>query len=76
MNKVQHVKWCMKQTKLTSVISWTTDSCPAQLEEHQSDDQEVVGSNPTGWKFLTKFILFGATLDLSDNLTEMHIVKN
>ena len=27
-------------------------------------------------QFLTKFILFCVTLDLSDNLTEMRIVKN
>ena len=35
MNKVQQVKWCMKQTKLTSAISCPTDSCLAQLVEHQ-----------------------------------------
>ena len=35
----------------------------------------VVGSNPTVGNFLTKFILFCVTLDLSDNLTEMCIVK-
>ena len=33
-----------------------------------------MGSNPTG-AFLTKFILFCVTLDLSENLTEMSIVK-
>ena len=38
MNKVQHMKWCMKQTKLTSEISCSTDSCPAHLVEHESDD--------------------------------------
>ena len=36
--KVQHVKWCMKQTKLTSEICYQTDSCLAQLAEHLSDD--------------------------------------
>ena len=37
-----------------------------------------MGSNPTGGgrHFLTKFILFCVTLDLSDNLTEMLILKN
>ena len=38
MNKVQHVKWCMKQTKLTSEISCPTDSLLAQLAEHYIDD--------------------------------------
>ena len=33
MNKVQHVKWCMKQKKLTSEISCPTDSCLAQLTD-------------------------------------------
>ena len=32
--KVQHVKWCMKQTKLTSEISFTTDSLLTQSVEH------------------------------------------
>ena len=32
MNKVQHVKWCMKQTKFTSEISYPTDSCLVQLQ--------------------------------------------
>ena len=75
MNKVQHVKWCVKQTKLTSEIFCPTDSCLAQLVEHETDDPEVVDSNPTG-QFLTKFILFCVTLNLSDNLTETRIVKN
>ena len=66
MNKVQHVKWCMKQTKLTSEMSCPTDSCLAQLAEHWSDDLEVESSNPTAGQFLTKFILFCVTLDLSD----------
>ena len=47
--------------------------CLAQLGEQETDDQEVMGSNPTGDNFLTKFISFFATLDLSDNLTEMHV---
>ena len=44
----------------------------AQLAEHGTDDLEVVSSNPIGGNFLTKFVLFCVTLDLSDNLTEMH----
>ena len=40
------------------------------------DDSEVVGSKPHWEQFLTKFILFCVTLDLSDNLTEMRMVKN
>ena len=58
MNKVQNVKWCMKQ--LTSDISCPTDSLLAQLVEHQSDDQEVMGSNPTGGNFVDQiyFVLY------------------
>ena len=41
------------------------------LVEHYSDD----GLKPH-WAFLMKFILFCVTLDLSDNLTEMPIMKN
>ena len=48
MNKVQHVKWCMKQTKLTSEISCPTDSCLAQLVRHWPEDLEVLVSIPTG----------------------------
>ena len=47
INKVQHVKWCMQQKKAHFRQS-PTDSCPAQLAEHKTDDQEVVGSNPIG----------------------------
>ena len=72
INKVQHFKWCMKQSSLQK----SSDQHTAQLAEHQSDDLEVVGSNPTGGHFLMKFILFWVTLDLSDNLTEMRIVNN
>ena len=42
----------------------------AQLAEHETDDPEVVGSNPTGGNLLTKFILCCVTSDLSDNLIE------
>ena len=41
-----------------------------QLVEHETDDPEFVSSNPT------LDILFCVTLDLSDNLTEMRMVKN
>ena len=34
-----------------------TYSFLAQLAEHKTDDPEVVSSNPTGGKFLMKFIL-------------------
>ena len=44
MNKVQHVKWCVKQTKLTSEISCSTDSRLAQLVRHWPEDLEVLVS--------------------------------
>ena len=40
------MKWCMKQTKLTSEVSFPTDSLLAQSVEHYTDDLEVVGSIP------------------------------
>ena len=48
----------------------------AQLLEHLSADLDVVGSIPTGCYFWWN--LFGSSLygDLSDNLTETHIMKN
>ena len=49
--KVQHVKWCMTQTKLTSEISCPTDSCLAQLVRHWPEDPEALVSNPTGGNF-------------------------
>ena len=55
------------ETKLTSEISYITDSYLAQLAEHQSDDQVVKGSNPIGRQFLMKLIVLCVTLDLSDN---------
>ena len=64
------------ETKESSLQKSPTDSSLAQLAEHETCDPEVVSSNPTGGNFLTKFILFHVTLDLSDNLTEMRIVKN
>ena len=76
MNKVQHVKWCMKQTKLTSEIFCPTDCCLAQLVRHWPEDPEVLVSIPTWGQFLTKFFCSSLCKDLSDNLTETPIVKN
>ena len=39
------------ETKLTSEISFPTDSSLAQLVEYGTDDLEVVNSNPTGGNF-------------------------
>ena len=39
------------ETKLTSEISFPTDSCPAQLSDHWSYYPEVVSSNPTEGNF-------------------------
>ena len=50
-NKVQHVKWCMIQTKLTSEISYPMDSCLAQLVRHWPEDLEVLVSIPMGGNF-------------------------
>ena len=41
----------MKQTKLTSELSFPTDSLLAQLVEHKTDDLEVVGSVPSRGNF-------------------------
>ena len=41
----------MKQTKLTLEISYPTDSFLAQLAEYETEDPEVLGSNPTGDNF-------------------------
>ena len=57
MSKVQHVKRCMKQTKLTLEISCPADSFLAQLSEHETEDLEAVGSNPTGGNLKKKKIL-------------------
>ena len=66
----------MHETKESSLQKSPTDSSLAQLAEHGTCDPEVVSSNSTGGNFLTNFILFCVTLDLSDNLTEIRIVKN
>ena len=70
------VKWWMKQTKLTSEISYQTDSCLAQLVRHWPEDPEVLVSIPTGGNFWRIFFCSSLCKDLSDNLTETPIVKN
>ena len=64
MNKVQHVKWCMKQIKLTSEISCRTDFCLAELVEHKSEDQESWIPTPLG-------AIFDEIYFVLCNLTEM-----
>ena len=64
------------ETKESSFQKSPTDSLLGQLSEHQTDDLEVVSSNPSRGNVLTKFILCCITLDLSDNLTETRTVKN
>ena len=59
------------ETKESLLQKSPTDSFLAQLTEHETDNQEDVGSNPTVGQFLTKFILCCVTSYLSDNLTEM-----
>ena len=39
------------ETKESSLQTSPTDSPPAQLEEHETDDSEVVSSNSTGGNF-------------------------
>ena len=39
------------ETKESSLQKSPTDSYPAQLAEHETDDPEVVSSNPTGGNF-------------------------
>ena len=46
-----------------------------QKKAHFRNLQQIPGPTARG-NFLTKFILCCVTLDLSDNLTEMGIVKN
>ena len=48
MNKFQHLKWCLKLTKLNSEISCPIDSCLAQCGRAlECNDQDAMGSNPT-----------------------------
>ena len=76
MNKVQHVKWCMKQTKLTSEICCPTDCCLAQLVRYWPEDREILVSIPTGGNFGQIYFCSSLRKDLSDNLTETPILKN
>ena len=48
------------ETKLTSEISFPTDSLLAQLAEHGTDDLEVVGSIPGGDNFYILLFSFNA----------------
>ena len=59
----------MKQTKLTSEISFPTDSCLAQLVRHWPEDPEVLVSIPTGGNFWRIVFAFPYK-NLWDNLTE------
>ena len=76
MTKVQHVKLCLKPTKITSEISCPTGSCLAQLVRHGPEDPEVLVSIPTGGNFWQFFFCSSLCKDLSDNLTETPIVKH
>ena len=64
------------ETKESSLQKFPTDSWLAQLSEHDADDPEVVSSNPTRGNFWRNLFFCCVALDLSDNLTEMCIVKN
>ena len=60
----------MKQMKLTSEISFTTDSLLAQSVEHWTDDLEVKGSIPSRGNFLfcsSPSVLAGSWHDLAVN---------
>ena len=63
--------WSGAWSKRSSLQKFPTDSWLAQLSKHQTDDPEVVSSNPTRGNFWKKFILCCVALDLSDNLTEI-----
>ena len=55
---------------------WQLNVDLAQLVRHWPEDPEVLVSNPTGGNFWRIFFCFSLCKDLSDNLTEMPIVKN
>ena len=65
MNKVQNLKWWMKQSSRQNLLP--THHCLAQLVT----EWWLGGHGFTLGQFLMKFILFCLTLDVSDNLTEM-----
>ena len=76
MNKVQHVKWYMKQTKLTSEISCPKDLLPSSVGRALVPWCRGPGFNPHWGQFLTNFFCPSLCKNLSDNLTETPIVKN
>ena len=53
MDKVQHMKWCMKQTKLTSEISCPTDLLLSSVGIALASWSGVPGFNPLWGQFLT-----------------------
>ena len=53
-----------------------TKEPPTQLVEHWHDDPEVMDSILTGGYFWRNLFCSSMCKDLSDNLTEMHIMKN
>ena len=55
---------------------WQLNVDLAQLVRHWPEDVEVLVSNPTGGNFWQFFFAHPCVKDLSDNLTEMPIVKN
>ena len=50
-NKQSPTCQVVHEAKESSLQKSSTDSWLAQLSEHQTDDPEVVSSNPTGSKF-------------------------
>ena len=50
-NKQSQTCEVVHETNESSLQKSPTDSSLAQLAEHETDDQEVVGSNPTGGIF-------------------------
>ena len=71
----------MKQNSLQKFPPPPTDSCRAQLVEHRGDVQEVMGFNPIGGNFVTKFILFYVTPNemvfiCAKRIKKKHLKKN
>ena len=57
MNKVQHLKWCMKQTKLTSEISCSTDLLPSSVGRALAWWSGGPDFNPHWGQFFDDFVL-------------------